>query len=98
GFTTGQIPSAAQWNQIFSGKFDYAGGLLGGPLGLPASSALSATFNIGCGTAPISPNNGDMWCTTGGLFAQINGATVGPFGAGGSAGLNVGGTTITGGT
>src|SRR6185312_6429639 len=98
GFTTGQIPSAAQWNQIFSGKFDYAGGLLGGPLGLPAISALSATFNIIPGTAPVSPNDGDIWATPSGIFTQVNGATVGPLGTGGASGLNVGSTTITGGT
>src|SRR6185312_9023496 len=97
GFTTGQIPSAAQWNQIFSGKFDYAGGLLGGALGIPASSALSATFNIIPGTAPVSPNNGDIWTTSAGIFTQVNGSTVGPLGTGGSTGLNVGSTAITGG-
>src|SRR6185437_9686780 len=98
GFVTGQVPSAAQWNQIFSGKFDYAGGLLGGALGIPASSALSATFNIIPGTAPVSPNNGDIWTTPSGIFTQVNGATVGPLGTGGASGLNVGSTAITGGT
>jgi hypothetical protein len=37
-FVFGEIPSAAQWNQGFSTKFDFAGGLVGGPLGLPAST------------------------------------------------------------
>ena len=104
GFTTGQVPSAAQWNSIFSSKFDYAGGLLGGPLGLMASSALGASFNLGCGAAPVSPNNGDIWCTSSGLYVQIAGATIGPLGTGGGggggggSGLTVGTTTIASGT
>jgi hypothetical protein len=35
--------------------------------------------------APTSPTNGDVWTTTAGMYARINGATVGPFApAGGS--------------
>ena len=39
----------------------------------------NAPLNIPAGTAPSSPNNGDVWTTSTGLFAQINGVTVGPF-------------------
>ncbi|KKK51717.1 hypothetical protein LCGC14_3112170, partial [marine sediment metagenome] len=31
------------------------------------------------GTAPTSPVDGDIWTTTAGLFARINGSTVGPY-------------------
>jgi hypothetical protein len=44
-----------------------------------ASAALGgAPLNIPHGTAPTSPNNGDIWTTTAGLFVRINGTTVGP--------------------
>jgi hypothetical protein len=45
-----------------------------------ASTADSAGFSLPHGIAPTSPGNGDLWTTTAGLFARINGATVGPFG------------------
>lgn len=48
----------------------------------PASATSLAGFNVPHGTAPTSPVNGDMWTTTAGLFAQINGSTVGPFSSG----------------
>jgi hypothetical protein len=35
-----------------------------------------ATLNITPGVAPTLPNNGDIWMTATGLFAQINGGTV----------------------
>lgn len=44
-----------------------------------------APLNIPHGNAPSSPVNGDIWSTTAGVFARINGTTVGPFGAGGSS-------------
>lgn len=51
-----------------------------------ASTAASATggagFNIPQGSAPSAPVNGDIWTTTSGLFAQISGSTIGPFGTG----------------
>ena len=46
----------------------------------PGASA--ASINLPHGSAPSSPVNGDMWTTTGGLYARINGATLGPFGGG----------------
>lgn len=48
-----------------------------------ASVAGSAGFRLPHGTAPTTPVNGDVWTTTAGVFARINGATVGPFGTGG---------------
>jgi hypothetical protein len=48
-----------------------------------ALTAASATGGAGLrlphGAAPTSPTNGDLWTTTAGLYARINGATVGPY-------------------
>lgn len=52
-----------------------------------AASALSgASFNAPHGVAPTTPTDGDVWTTTAGIFVRINGATVGPLGAGGGGG------------
>lgn len=53
--------------------------------GLQTSAPTTAnpSLNLPHGTAPTSPANGDLWTTTAGIFAQINGGTVGPFAAGG---------------
>ena len=50
----------------------------------PASVAGGSGLNVPHGSAPTAPVNGDLWTTTAGLFGRINGATVGPFGSGGS--------------
>jgi hypothetical protein len=44
-----------------------------------ASAAGGSGFRLPHGAAPTSPTNGDVWTTTAGLYAQINGSTVGPF-------------------
>jgi len=43
----------------------------------------NAPLQIPHGVAPTAPVNGDVWTTTAGVFARINGVTVGPLGAGG---------------
>lgn len=48
---------------------------LTGKLNFLASAAGAAGLNIGQGTAPTSPTNGDLWGTTAGLFGRFNGAT-----------------------
>jgi hypothetical protein len=48
-----------------------------------ATAAGYASINLPHGTAPSSPANGDVWTTTAGIYAQINGSTVGPLGTGG---------------
>jgi len=53
---------------------------------LPAPTTSNASINLPHGTAPTSPNNGDCWTTTGGLYCRINSATVGPMGSGGGGG------------
>jgi hypothetical protein len=50
----------------------------------PASATGGAGLRLPHGTAPTSPTNGDIWTTTGGVYARINGSTVGPLGTGGS--------------
>lgn len=45
-----------------------------------------APLNLGSGVAPTAPADGDLWITTSGLYARINGVTVGPMSAGGGAG------------
>lgn len=47
-----------------------------------AATTAGPSIRIPHGTAPTSPTNGDMWTTTAGLYARINGSTVGPFAAG----------------
>jgi len=44
----------------------------------PASVAGAAGLNLPAGTAPTSPNDGDIWTTTAGVYVRINGATIGP--------------------
>jgi hypothetical protein len=59
----------------------------GGKISTVASATGAAGLNLPHGAAPTSPVNGDLWTTTGGLYAQINGSTVGPYGTGGSGGV-----------
>jgi hypothetical protein len=79
----GYVPTPGQWVQAFQAKQDVlgytalnkAGDIMLGGLGTVASSAAGTGFNILPGIAPSSPNNGDMWATSSGLFVQIGGAT-----------------------
>jgi hypothetical protein len=83
-WTFGFVPTPAAWNQIFQSKQDYlgappvltTGGVMTGPLITAASTTLNAGFTITPGVAPTTPNNGDMWITTVGVFARVNGVTV----------------------
>jgi hypothetical protein len=61
----------------------YALWIESGLLGTAASTTTVAGLRVPHGTAPSSPTNGDVWTTTAGMFARINGTTVGPFGSGG---------------
>lgn len=58
-----------------------SGDTMTGPLILPAGVAGAAPTRVPHGVAPTTPVNGDLWTTTAGLFARINGVTVGPFAA-----------------
>ncbi|NTG07272.1 tail fiber domain-containing protein [Rhizobium rhizogenes] len=80
----GDVPTAGQWNQFFIDKQDdlgytplnQAGGSMTGLLNIFASSTSSAGINIAPGIAPSVPNNGDLWTTAAGIYAQINGVTL----------------------
>ena len=73
------------------------GDTMTGELVLPAGSAASASLRIPHGTgAPTTPVNGDLWSTTVGLYAYINGAPVGPFGTGSGTVTSVGLSVPTG--
>lgn len=88
----GQVPTAAQWNSYFAAKQDYlgyrpvnsAGDTMTGRLVLPAA-ATAGPLNLTPGSAdPVSPINGDIWMTGDGLFARVNGVTIGPLAGAGS--------------
>lgn len=66
----------------------------GNTLQLTAPTASVATMNLPHGTAPTTPDNGDLWTTTAGFFGRVNGVTVGPFGSGGGGGIT--GTLVSG--
>jgi hypothetical protein len=61
-------------------------------LTLGASTTGVSSLNVPHGSAPSSPVNGDVWTTTSGMFARINGGTVGPFGSG--SGSTAWGSTV----
>jgi hypothetical protein len=60
------IASAASKANIASPTFT-------GKVTTAASTTGGAGFNVPNGTAPTTPVNGDIWTTTSGLFARING-------------------------
>lgn len=51
-----------------------AGGTFTGPVITVASGTAAAGFNVPAGTAPTSPNNGDVWVTSTALNTRIGGA------------------------
>ncbi len=86
----GYVPTTAEWNAVLAGKTDFtgspaitaAGGTFTGKVNFLASSSGTAGMNCGAGTAPSSPINGDIWCTSTAMFVRINGSTVQLGGAG----------------
>ncbi|MBO9542868.1 hypothetical protein J7643_19955, partial [bacterium] len=52
-----------------------AGDTFTGKVTTAASAAGGAGFNLPHGVAPTTPGNGDIWSTSAGIFARINGAT-----------------------
>lgn len=53
-----------------------AGTLTGGKLITAATTSSYASVNLPHGTAPSTPSNGDLWTTTSGVFARVNGVTI----------------------
>lgn len=84
------VLTASQWNWCFQQKNDAigfaplnaAGGVLTGKLTTAPASASGSGLSLPNGTAPISPNDGDIWTTSSGLYFQSGGATIGPVGVG----------------
>jgi hypothetical protein len=68
-----------------------------GPVIAPAATTSNPSLRLPHGAAPTTPTNGDLWTTTAGLYARINGATVGPFGAGGGGTVTAIGVTTANG-
>jgi hypothetical protein len=63
-----------------AGGLNVNGGIAaGGRVDTPASTTSTAGLRLPPGSAPTSPVNGDLWATSTGVFARVNGATVGPF-------------------
>lgn len=103
----GQVPTAGQWNSYFAAKQDVLGytplnrdgDSMGGLLRTFAPTTSSAGFNLNPGVAPLSPNNGDLWVTSAGLFAHANNTTIGPLSdAAGTVTSVTCGANLTGGT
>jgi hypothetical protein len=70
-----------------------------GKLNTFVSTAATAGLNLGAGTAPTTPVNGDLWATTAGVYARINSSTLGPFGTGNGSVTSITATSpLTGGT
>lgn len=66
---------ATTMTEALAGKLAKSGGNLTGLLVTLASAAASAGLRLPHGAAPTAPVNGDIWTTTAGLLARINGAT-----------------------
>lgn len=60
------------------GDIDFDDVSASGKLDLDASTTTQASLNLGHGTAPTSPVNGDIWVTSAGLYVRVDGSTVGP--------------------
>lgn len=90
GASTTYSLTSNEGGQTFSGikTFSNAGNIVSGKITFNGSAAGGATIGIAHGAAPSAPVDGDLWTTTAGLYARINGATVGPFGAGGGGGIS----------
>jgi hypothetical protein len=81
---------------IYNFAFPIAGGNLLGETITAASTTGSSGFNIPPGSTPSSPNNGDIWTTSAGMFVRINGTTIGPLAATFGTYLPLSGGTMAG--
>ena len=93
------IPTATLSNPDITGTGTYLALTGTGKLTTAASTTVQAGLNLPPGTAPTSPANGDVWTTTAGMYAQIAGSTIGPFGTATGSVFSVATTApISGGT
>lgn len=65
-------------NILYTTTLPLAGGTMTGRLITATPTLSNAGLTLPHGLAPTSPNNGDIWTTTSGLFVQVNGTTIGP--------------------
>lgn len=72
------IPSATLSNPTTTGTATMASATLSGVLTTAASTVSGAGIICPQGTAPTTPSNGMVWCTTQGIFGRFNGFTLGP--------------------
>jgi hypothetical protein len=76
--------------EVESEKLAKEGGTMTGMLTAVASSLGYGALKIPHGFTPDTPTNGEIWTTTSGMYVRVNGATVGPLGSGGGAGVTDG--------
>lgn len=71
------VPVSAQLDIQDDGSFTNIGhaNIAGAYADLEASGTGGASLRMRPGTAPSSPNDGDVWVTTGGYFARVNSMT-----------------------
>jgi hypothetical protein len=69
------LSSASVIGLSLTGYAQLSGATFAGTIVAPAATTSLAPIRIPHGSAPSSPTNGDVWTTTGGLFARINGTT-----------------------
>jgi hypothetical protein len=72
------IPSPSISNPTVTGTLSAITVNLSGKLTFAAGAVGGASANIPAGVAPTSPNNGDIWTTSTGLFVRAGGVTIGP--------------------
>jgi hypothetical protein len=65
-----------------------SGATFTGKVNTVASTTGTAGLSLPHGTAPSSPTNGDLWSTTAGVFARVNGVTQ-TLGGGGGGGTDI---------
>lgn len=82
-------------NLVFSSAPTIASPIFTGVPVFPAGVVGGASARIPHGVAPTAPVDGDVWTETTGMYARINGVTVGPFGSGGGSSPLAGTATVT---
>lgn len=98
-FQQGVVLTAAQWQACFNAKqnalgytpVNKAGDSMLGRL-VTVAPGTTAGLNLMPGSTPSTPADGDIWITTSGAFARVNGGTVTLGGTAGITTLALGGT------
>lgn len=72
--TQDQKPDSV-WYGYFRGLDRFLREMIGTTFKAPASTTSAASINIASGTAPTSPNDGDIWFDGTSLKIRVNGVT-----------------------